>query len=139
MNGGPDPTYMTNGTVYPIHMTLWNTSYIIAPGHAIRFAVTSSNYPRFSANPNNGFLLKDPNPGPNITANNIIYHSSKYQSSFVLPIVKKLDLPVIRNLEEQFRDAYPQVDLNEIMKKHPDLFEKLGGREKRNKMRASRV
>jgi len=46
--------------IYKISVNLWNTSYVVAPGHALRFAVASSNYPRFSVNPNNGVLLADP-------------------------------------------------------------------------------
>ena len=41
-------------------MSLWNTSYIVAPGHALRFAVASSNWPRFSVNAQNGIILSDP-------------------------------------------------------------------------------
>ena len=44
---GLEPVYMEQGQIYEIEMTLWNTSYVIAPGHAIRFSVSSSNYPRY--------------------------------------------------------------------------------------------
>ena len=36
------------------------TSYVFNPLHRIRVTVSSSNFPRFSANPNNGRSLSDP-------------------------------------------------------------------------------
>ncbi|GMH46700.1 hypothetical protein TrVE_jg373 [Triparma verrucosa] len=85
-----EPDMIVNGTVYNIYINIWNTSYAVAPGHALRFTVSSSNFPRFSVNPNNGLLLADPvYPGKNVTAMNTLYHSSDHQSRFILPVVKK--------------------------------------------------
>merc|ERR1740127_327905 len=46
--GSRDPMYVVPGEVYEVEVGLWNTSYIIAEGHALRFSVASSNFPRFS-------------------------------------------------------------------------------------------
>lgn len=46
-DGGVNPVYMEAGKVYPISMALWNTSYILAPGHALRVSISSSNNPRY--------------------------------------------------------------------------------------------
>jgi hypothetical protein len=62
--GGLEPVNMKKGEVYKVELSLWNTSYVVAPGHNLRFVVSSSNFPRFSVNPNNGLLLADENyPG----------------------------------------------------------------------------
>ena len=55
--GGQEPVLMKKDEVYKVEFDLWNTSYVVAPGHALRFSISSSNYPRFSVNPNNGKLL----------------------------------------------------------------------------------
>ena len=115
--GGLTPVYMTPNTVYEVTASLWNTSYAIAPGHALRFAVTSSNYPRFSANPNNGeLLIQNSTHSPINVANNILYHSEQYPSNFILPIVQKSQLPELHDIKRQFQKAYPQIDLDELMK-----------------------
>merc|ERR1712000_174159 len=67
--GTLSPVYMTKGEVYEVTLSLWNTSWAVAPGHALRISIQSSNNPRFSVNPQNGLLLNDPAyPGENITS-----------------------------------------------------------------------
>ena len=125
--GGLEPVYMTNGTVYPASLSLWNTSYVVAPGHALRIAISSSNAPRFSVNPNNGLLLADPAyPGENVVATNTVWHSDKYPSYLELPVVdKRRQLPQIHDLKGQFQAAYPFVDYDKAMEEGPALLEKL--------------
>ena len=85
---------MSSGEVYQVEVSLWNTSYIFAPGHAYRVAVTSSNAPRFSINPNNGLLLNDPDLfTTNVTATNTLHHSASYPSKVTLPVVTMDQLP----------------------------------------------
>lgn len=103
------PVYMKKGEVYEVEVNLWNTSWVIAPGHSLRFSIQSSNNPRFSVNPHNGLLLNDINyPGDNITAINTIYHSAKYPSSIRLPKVERTQLPEV-NLLKETEMAYPQL------------------------------
>ena len=105
--GGVAPVAMKKGEVYKMEMGLWNTSYIVPAGHALRFAISSSNFPRFSVNPNNGVLLADPAyPGQNITATNSLFHSLKYPSKVTLPVVRKMDIPNVHVLK-QVQTAYP--------------------------------
>ena len=114
--GGLTPVMMKPNEVYEVTASLWNTSYAIAPGHALRFAVTSSNYPRFSANPNNGKLLvQNGTENVPVVANNILYHSSQYPSSFALPVVQKHQLPELHNIKQQFQKAYPQIDVDKLL------------------------
>jgi len=90
----PEPSPMSPDEVYEMEVTLWNTSYVFAPGHAYRVAVTSSNAPRFSINPNNGLLLNDPELfKTNVTATNTLHHSAKYASKITLPVVSMDQLP----------------------------------------------
>ncbi len=108
--GNTEPVYLEKSKVYEIKdLNLWNTSYVVAPGHALRFAVSSSNWPRFSVNPNNGLLLKDPAyPGVNTTATNTLYHSSMFASYVTLPVVTRVQLPEVHVLKEA-QKAYPHL------------------------------
>jgi len=113
---GLTPVYLTKEKVYEIKINLWNTSWAVAPGHALRFSIQSSNNPRFSVNPHNGLLLNDPQyPGQNVTASNTIYHSAKYPSKISLPKVSKFQLPEVRVLKE-VQAAYPELSKEMIEK-----------------------
>jgi hypothetical protein len=115
--GGLTPVYMQPDQVYEVTASLWNTSYAIAPGHAIRFSVTSSNYPRFSANPNNGeLLIQNSTNDALVVANNVFYHSAEYPSNFVLPIVEKIRMPKLHDIQLQFQQAYPGVDVSALLR-----------------------
>ena len=124
--GGVNPVYMEKGKVYPAAISLWNTSYVVAPGHAMRFALSSSNSPRFSVNYNNGILLADESyPGVPVIATNTIHHSESYPTYIELPVVDKKLLPEITDLKAEFQKAYPEVDYDAAMEKGPALLEKL--------------
>jgi len=127
---GTTPVSMNKQEIYKVEMNLWNTSYIVAPGHALRFAISSSNFPRFSVNPNNGLLLSDTNyPGANITATNTIYHSKQYPSKITLPVVAKHSLPVVHVLKE-IQTAYPHLT-DEVVAKYSKYLDKMATRMKK--------
>ena len=106
---------------------------MIVPGHSLRISVSSSNYPRFSINPNNGLLLADPlYPGTNVTAIQTIYHSPKFPSRISLPIVKKHQLPEVHVLKEVQR-AYPDQFTSSNMKKFAGYITKMITRGKKSK------
>ena len=86
------PVPMEAGKVYPIRISLWNTSYVFPAGHRIRATVSSANYPRFSPNPNTGLPL-DSGSTATIVAENSVHHSSTYPSSIILPYVELSQLP----------------------------------------------
>ncbi len=72
------------GTVYPFTIEPFPTANVFKKGHRIRVDISSSNFPRFDANPNTGEPL-----GKNrrmVTADNTIYHSATYPSHIVLPL-----------------------------------------------------
>jgi len=82
-NGFDHWEFMNPGEVYEIEVDLWSTSYVWNTGHKIRVAVSSSNYPRFKANPN----TDDPmaaNTTYNV-AENTLYFDSSHQSCLLLP------------------------------------------------------
>ena len=97
------PVPMEKGQIYEITVNLWNTSYVVAPGHALRVAVQSSNFPRFSVNGNNGVLLADPlYPGTlQVATNTLFVGGDKYPSRVLLPVVdKRRQMPEIHILKE---------------------------------------
>ncbi|MEO8334082.1 MAG: CocE/NonD family hydrolase [bacterium] len=75
------------GRVYPFAIEPFPTANVFKKGHRIRVDISSSNFPRFDANPNTGEPL-----GRNrrmITADNTIYHSARYPSHVILPLAPK--------------------------------------------------
>ena len=70
--------------VYELLVDCWSTAYSFAPGHKIRVAISSSNYPRFAANPNTGVPLARDYLISNI-ANNTLLVGPLYNSSIILP------------------------------------------------------
>ncbi len=114
--GGLTPLSMAKGEVYEARMSIWNTSYIVAPGHALRFGISSSNFPRFDVNPNNGILLGQQSAADvNYTATNIVYHSAKYPSHVTLPVVALRDLPKVHNIKEEVQRMAPGLDIDKLM------------------------
>ena len=122
--GGLDPVYMEKDEIYQVDVNLWNTSMAMAPGHVLRVSISSSNYPRFSINPNNGLLLKDPSyPGANITALNTLYHSSKYPSYITLPQVSQSQLPKIHNLKAAVQEDFPSLEnIDDLVERAGSVF-----------------
>ena len=74
------------GKVYPLTVDLWSTSTIFNRGHRIRVSVSSSNAPRFQANPNTGGRFGS--EGPVRTAVNTLHLSKEHASRIVLPIYR---------------------------------------------------
>jgi predicted acyl esterase len=82
-NGDDHWEFMTPSEIYPINVDLWSTSYIWNTGHQIRVAISSSNYPRFLANPNTMDGINQ-NTGYTI-AQNTLYFDSEHPSCILLP------------------------------------------------------
>jgi predicted acyl esterase len=53
-NGFDHEELLTPGEPVPLTIDLWQTAITFGPGHRIGVDVSSSNYPRFDANPNTG-------------------------------------------------------------------------------------
>lgn len=78
--------WMKKGEVYKIKINLHATANYFGPGHRIRLEVSSSNFPRFDRNLNTGGNNYDETEW--IKAKNKIYHSDKYPSHIILPIIQ---------------------------------------------------
>jgi hypothetical protein len=80
-----DTASMVPGTVYPVDIVLPTSAITFKAGHRIRLDITSSNYPRFDNNLNNGgamYVAGDTN-----IANNTVYFNTQYPSHINLKLV----------------------------------------------------
>jgi predicted acyl esterase len=82
-NGADHWEFMNPGDIYGIDVDLWSTSYVWNTGHRIRVAISSSNYPRFLANPNTMDGIYQ-NTGSTI-AQNTLYFDNEHPSCIYLP------------------------------------------------------
>ncbi len=80
-----EPSLMRPGEVYRVKIDLWSISVILNTGHRIRLAVSSSNHPRFRANPNTGLSPLDKQEP--VTARNTVFCGQRYPSHVELPVV----------------------------------------------------
>ena len=85
------PTLMVPHTVYNVTVSLGPTSYVFNKFHRIRVTVASSNFPRFSVNPNTGASLV--NESKTAIAANVVYTNQAHQSFLELPVVSLDELP----------------------------------------------
>lgn len=76
----------TPGAVEKLNINMWSTAQTFERGHRIGIHVTSSNYPRFAVNPNNGADLDDSSAQAKV-ANNTIYFDAQHPSAIILPVV----------------------------------------------------
>jgi predicted acyl esterase len=81
-------SFLKPGEVYELNVDLWSTSLVFNKGHRIRVAVSSSNSPRFEANPNTGKPFRA--DSETRVARNTVHLSLKYPSRIVLPVVTGL-------------------------------------------------
>lgn len=81
------PELINPGEVYEYEIDLWSTSHVFLAGHRIRVEISSSNFPHFDRNPNTGNTFGM--DAEMETAEQKIYHDSKYPSHIVLPVIKK--------------------------------------------------
>jgi putative CocE/NonD family hydrolase len=79
------PTPLSPAEVYAVTVELFPTSNLFKRGHRIRLDVSSSNFPRFDANPNSG-EPEGRGQAPRV-ARNSIYIGRARPSHLLLPIV----------------------------------------------------
>jgi putative CocE/NonD family hydrolase len=80
-------TPVTPGQHYDFDIDLSSTSIIFNQGHRIRVAISSSNYPRFELNRNNGRFWPDDQGYPSIAAHQTIFLGGAEASYLLLPEV----------------------------------------------------
>jgi putative CocE/NonD family hydrolase len=100
--------FMEPGEIYEVEIDLWSTSYIWNTGHRIRIAISSSNYPRFLANPNTIDSMAQ-NTTYNI-AENTIYLDSDNPSCIILPQITKQELNT-QTIDNQYNDKSGFLDI----------------------------
>jgi hypothetical protein len=78
----PDP--LAPGTVHEFEMEPYPTANVFRPGHRIRLDVSSSNYPRYDANPNTGGPLYGDRDAR--VAHNAVHHEADSPTHVELPV-----------------------------------------------------
>lgn len=73
-----DTASMIPGNIYTVEIELPNTAITLKSGHQLRLIVSSSNYPRFDRNLNNGAIMYS--PGDTLIAHNKIFLNSAHPS-----------------------------------------------------------
>lgn len=84
-------SFLEPGQVYELTVDLWSTSLVINKGHRIRVAVSSSNSPRFEANPNTGKPFRADTETR--VAKNTLHLSAKHPSRILLPVFEETGKP----------------------------------------------
>jgi len=84
-----DENFLEPGDITSFEIDLWSTAVAFAPDHCIRVDISSSNYPRFSVNPNTGEPFRQETELK--IANQIIYHNAAFPSSLNLPVISGLE------------------------------------------------
>lgn len=81
----PKPVQPDTPTRYTID--LWATSHVFLAGHRIRLEVSSSNFPRFDANPNTGAKFGDGTES--VVANQSVFHQPGMESFVRLSVLPR--------------------------------------------------
>jgi putative CocE/NonD family hydrolase len=81
------PELMKPGEVYEFTIEVGVTSIVFLEGHRIRIEVSSSNFPRFDRNLNNGGELGI--DARIMVANQTVYHDPRYPSHIELPVIPR--------------------------------------------------
>jgi predicted acyl esterase len=98
-----DTNFMHLGEIYEIEIQLPDLAHTFLPGHRIRLDISSSNYPRFDNNLNNGGQMYV--SGDTLIATNKVYHNSERISKIEFlsddntstEIIKKSNIKVFPN------------------------------------------
>jgi putative CocE/NonD family hydrolase len=107
-----DTSVIAPGTIYPLDINLFaNSAITFLAGHKIRVDISSSNYPRFDCNLNNGQTMYV--TGDTLTAVNSVYMSSAYPSYITLQLENFPD--VVNEMgEENGIEVFPNPAANQL-------------------------
>lgn len=101
-----DTASMINGQIYSIVVDMLNTAITFLAGHRIRVDITSSNYPRFDCNLNNGLQMYV--AGDTSVAAQTIYFDSNHESYLELPVTDStLSISEMLSDEKNNLTVYP--------------------------------
>jgi len=79
------PSLMSPGRRYAIVIDVFPTSNLFRQGHRIRLDISSSNFPRFDANPNTG--EPEGRARTQRVARNRVYVGGRHASQVILPVI----------------------------------------------------
>ena len=79
------PQLVQPGTLYRLRIDLWSTSNVFLAGHKLRLEVSSSNFPRFDRNLNNG--QQAANSSALVKAENTVWHDRDRPSALMVSVV----------------------------------------------------
>ncbi len=88
-DGWDREAFMEPGSVYRIVVRPFATSNLFMPGHRLRIDISSSNYPHYDINPNNGG--PEGNAEAPRVATNRVHCSARYPSRVRLPVIPRLN------------------------------------------------
>ncbi len=101
-----DTASMIPGQIYSIDIELPDVAITFITGHRIRLDVTSSNYPRYDCNLNNGTQMYT--AGDTTIASQTIYFDNAHPSYIELPVVNSsVSVNEIPGSENQAVNVYP--------------------------------
>ena len=78
-------TPLTDGEIVEGIVDLWNLSLIVNAGHRLRISITSSSWPRFAVNRNNGMPYPRSVTGDGVPVNVRIHHGAEHASYLEVP------------------------------------------------------
>jgi putative CocE/NonD family hydrolase len=81
------PKLLEPDRVYRFLIDMAATSMVFCAGHRIRLEISSSNFPRFDRNPNNGKTSAEITEADFIVARQMVFHNANYPSHLNLPII----------------------------------------------------
>jgi hypothetical protein len=86
-NGFDEARLAEPGRTYRIDVDLVATSNVFLRDHRLRVEVSSSNFPRFDRNPNDGGVVADATEADFVVARQRIFHDAAHPSFVTLPVV----------------------------------------------------
>lgn len=84
---GEKPSLIEPGKAYLYEIDLWSTSNVFKKGHRIRLDITSSSFPRWDRNLNNGLDIGNGRKEDARTARQTILHDRDHPSAIILPVI----------------------------------------------------
>lgn len=106
-----DTSFMRNGTIYPIDLSIDDMAYTFTKGNKIRLVISSSNYPLYNRNMNNGLEMYPGDKADSVhfpqTAINKIHFGSNHLSYLELPVDQNASKVITPNSISKHNCVYP--------------------------------
>jgi putative CocE/NonD family hydrolase len=87
--GAEQPELIPSGAVREFSIDMGATSLVLAPGHALRVEISSSNFPRFDAHPNTADPIPSVSTDDLVVAHQQVWHSAEHPSCLELSTVPR--------------------------------------------------